>query len=202
MNASFCHTIFERCISDYHLLDRVDAPFMQPFEPGSIEALLYHKCWVDTVQWHLEDLVRDPQIQAEAGLSLKRKIDASNQHRTDLVEYIDSWLLNFYRDVQPLPSATFNTESPAWAIDRLSIAALKVYHMRAEATRKEASMQHREACQEKCRILLAQQKDLMQAIDELLNDIATGKKYMRVYKQMKMYNDESLNPVLYQQKKN
>lgn len=175
---------------------------MQPFEPGSIEALLYHKCWVDTVQWHLEDLVRDPQIQAEAGLSLKRKIDASNQHRTDLVEYIDSWLLNFYRDVQPLTSATFNTESPAWAIDRLSIAALKVYHMRAEATRKEANTQHREACQEKCRILLAQQQDLMQAIDELLNDIAAGKKYMRVYKQMKMYNDESLNPVLYQQKKN
>jgi hypothetical protein len=202
MNASLCHTIFDRCISDYHLFDKVDASFVQPFEAGSLEALLYHKCWIDTVQWHLEDLVRDPQIEAGAGLTLKRKIDASNQHRTDMVEFIDSWLLNFFKEVQPLSNATFNTESPAWAIDRLSISALKVYHMRVEAARKEASAQHREACLEKCRILLAQQQDLMQAIDELLSDIAAGKKYMRVYKQMKMYNDASLNPVLYQQKSN
>jgi len=175
---------------------------VQPYATGSVEALLYHKCWIDTVQWHLEDLVRDPQIEPVAGLTLKRKIDVSNQQRTDMVEFIDSWLLDFYRSVQTLPDATFNTESPAWAIDRLSILALKVFHMKAEASREEADASHRTSCEQKCQVLLTQQTDLMAAIDQLLQDIASGKKYMKVYKQMKMYNDESLNPVLYQQKKN
>jgi hypothetical protein len=175
---------------------------VQPYATGSVEALLYHKCWIDTVQWHLEDLVRDPQIEPVAGLALKRKIDVSNQQRTDMVEFIDSWLLDFYRSVQTLPDATFNTESPAWAIDRLSILALKVFHMKAEASREEADASHRNSCEQKCQVLLTQQTDLMAAIDQLLQDIAGGKKYMKVYKQMKMYNDESLNPVLYQQKKN
>jgi hypothetical protein len=175
---------------------------VQPYATGSVEALLCHKCWIDTVQWHLEDLVRDPQIEPVAGLALKRKIDVSNQQRTDMVEFIDSWLLDFYRSVQTLPDATFNTESPAWAIDRLSILALKVFHMKAEASREEADASHRNSCEQKCQVLLAQQTDLMAAIDQLLQDIASGKKYMKVYKQMKMYNDESLNPVLYQQKKN
>ena len=202
MNATLCHTVFERCILDYHVNDRVDTPMVQPYATGSVEALLYHKCWIDTVQWHLEDLVRDPQIEPVAGLALKRKIDVSNQQRTDMVEFIDSWLLDFYRSVQTLPDATFNTESPAWAIDRLSILALKVFHMKAEALREEADASHRNSCEQKCQVLLAQQTDLMAAIDQLLQDIASGKKYMKVYKQMKMYNDESLNPVLYQQKKN
>ena len=202
MNATLCHTIFERCILDYHVNDRVDTPMVQPYATGSVEALLYHKCWIDTVQWHLEDLVRDPQIEPVAGLALKRKIDVSNQQRTDMVEFIDSWLLDFYRSVQTLPDATFNTESPAWAIDRLSILALKVFHMKAEALREEADASHRNSCEQKCQVLLTQQTDLMAAIDQLLQDIASGKKYMKVYKQMKMYNDESLNPVLYQQKKN
>ncbi|NBR37433.1 MAG: DUF4254 domain-containing protein [Chitinophagales bacterium] len=202
MNATLCHTVFERCILDYHVNDRVDTPMVQPYATGSVEALLYHKCWIDTVQWHLEDLVRDPQIEPVAGLALKRKIDVSNQQRTDMVEFIDSWLLDFYRSVQTLPDATFNTESPAWAIDRLSILALKVFHMKAEASREEADASHRNSCEQKCHVLLTQQTDLMAAIDQLLQDIASGKKYMKVYKQMKMYNDESLNPVLYQQKKN
>lgn len=202
MNATLCHTVFERCILDYHVNDRVHTPMVQPYATGSVEALLYHKCWIDTVQWHLEDLVRDPQIEPVAGLALKRKIDVSNQQRTDMVEFIDSWLLDFYRSVQTLPDATFNTESPAWAIDRLSILALKVFHMKAEASREEADASHRTSCEEKCQVLLTQQMDLMAAIDQLLQDIASGKKYMKVYKQMKMYNDESLNPVLYQQKKN
>lgn len=202
MNATLCNSIFARCVQDYHHHDRIDAPLQQPYLVGSIEALLYHKCWVDTVQWHLEDLVRDPQIEATAGLLLKREIDRSNQQRTDLVEYIDGWLLDFYSAVQPLATATFNTESPAWAIDRLSILNLKIYHMQLEAGRVEASQQHRTACKEKCKVLLTQQEDLSLAIDQLLADIACGKKYMKVYKQMKMYNDESLNPVLYQQKKN
>lgn len=202
MNATLCHTVFERCILDYHVNDRVHTPMVQPYATGSVEALLYHKCWIDTVQWHLEDLVRDPQIEPVAGLALKRKIDVSNQQRTDMVEFIDSWLLDFYRSVQTLPDATFNTESPAWAIDRLSILALKVFHMKAEASREEADASHRTSCEQKCQVLLTQQTDLMAAIDQLLQDIASGKKYMKVYKQMKMYNDESLNPVLYQQKKN
>lgn len=202
MNATLCNSIFERCIHDYHLTDSVDAPFVPPFKAGSIEALLYHKGWIDAVQWHLEDLVRDPTIDAALGISLKRRIDSSNQRRTDMVEYIDSWLLGLYASVSPLTDATFNTESPAWAIDRLSILALKIYHMQLEATRQEADPQHRVDCEEKYRVLIAQQKDLMLAIDQLLQDIASGKKYMKVYKQMKMYNDESLNPVLYQQKKN
>ena len=202
MNATLCHTVFERCILDYHVNDRVDTPMVQPYATGSVEALLYHKCWIDTVQWHLEDLVRDPQIEPVAGLALKRKIDVSNQQRTDMVEFIDSWLLDFYRSVQTLPDVTFNTESPAWAIDRLSILALKVFHMKAEALREEADASHRNSCEQKCQVLLTQQTDLMAAIDQLLQDIASGKKYMKVYKQMKMYNDESLNPVLYQQKKN
>jgi Protein of unknown function (DUF4254) len=202
MNATLCHTIFLRSIQDYHLYDDVSASLKQPFASGSVEALLYHKCWIDTVQWHLEDLVRDPQIEAKAGLALKRQIDSSNQQRTDMVEYIDSWLLDFYKGVKPLANATFNTESPAWAIDRLSILALKIYHIQLEVTRQEAGPEHRKACEEKCQVLLAQQKDLMVAIDQLLADISAGKKFMKVYKQMKMYNDESLNPVLYQQKKN
>ncbi len=187
---------------EYHLHDRVDAPLSQPYAGGSIEALLYHKCWIDTVQWHLEDLIRDPQIDPMEGLTLKRKIDSSNQDRTDRVEQIDSWLQEFYKNVVVQPDATINTESPAWAIDRLSILALKIYHMQAECARTDADQMHHKRCEEKLQVLLAQQQDLALAIDQLLSDIAHGKKYMKVYRQMKMYNDESLNPVLYQQKKN
>ena len=202
MNATLCNNIFGRCVQEYHLHDRVDAPLSQPYAGGSIEALLYHKCWIDTVQWHLEDLIRDPQIDPMEGLTLKRKIDSSNQDRTDRVEQIDSWLHDFYKDVVVQPDATINTESPAWAIDRLSILALKIYHMQAECARTDADQMHRKRCEEKLQVLLAQQQDLTLAIDQLLSDIAHGKKYMKVYRQMKMYNDESLNPVLYQQKKN
>jgi len=202
MNATLCNSIFGRCVQEYHLHDRVDAPLSQPYAGGSIEALLYHKCWIDTVQWHLEDLIRDPQIDPMEGLTLKRRIDNSNQDRTDRVEQIDSWLQEFYKNVVVQPDATINTESPAWAIDRLSILALKIYHMQAECDRTDADQMHRKRCEEKLQVLLAQQQDLTLAIDQLLSDIAHGKKYMKVYRQMKMYNDESLNPVLYQQKKN
>ena len=201
MNASKCLEIFETVLQDYHLSDHVDTILKNPFSPGSIEALLYHKCWIDTVQWHLEDLVRDPSIDPVEGIALKRRIDASNQHRTDLVEYIDSWLLEHFKQCTPLPTARINTESPAWAIDRLSILALKIYHMQIEAKRDDAEPAHRSLCQEKLDVLVAQRKDLSCSIDQLLEDIAKGDKYMKVYRQMKMYNDTSLNPVLYQQKK-
>lgn len=194
--------IFQQSIRDYHVTDSVDTPVQNPFTANSLEHLLYLKNWVDTVQWHLEDIIRDPAIDPVGALQIKRRIDASNQHRTDLVEYIDSWFLDKYKAVVPAADARFNTESPAWAIDRLSILELKIYHMQIEAERADASPEHRRNCQTKLQILLTQRQDLSQAIDELIKDIAGGHKYMKVYKQMKMYNDESLNPVLYQQKNN
>ncbi|WP_018626696.1 DUF4254 domain-containing protein [Niabella aurantiaca] len=193
--------IFQQSITDYHKTDDVDTPVNNPYAKGTLESLMYEKNWIDTVQWHLEDIIRDPQIDPVNALEIKRRIDRSNQHRTDMVEYIDSWFLQQYRDTIPAGDASFNTESPAWAIDRLSILELKIYHMHLEAAREEASAAHREACTAKLSILLTQREDLSTAIDQLLSDIVTGKKYMKVYRQMKMYNDESLNPVLYQQKK-
>jgi hypothetical protein len=152
------------------------------------------------VQWHFEDIIRDPKIDPEAALVLKRRIDKSNQDRTDLVEMIDSYFLDKYKDVEVLPDATINTESPAWAVDRLSILALKIYHMREQVDRKDADAEHIAKCQQKLDVLLEQQKDLSTAIDQLLADIEAGRKYMKVYKQMKMYNDPSTNPILYGQK--
>ena len=193
-------SIFEESIEKYHILDDVDQLFTNPYPSGSIEFLLYRKNWIDTVQWHYEDIIRDPEIDPDAALNLKRRIDASNQDRTDLVEYIDSYFLDKYRSVKIQNGAGINTESPAWAIDRLSILALKVYHMKEEVDRPDASFEHREQCQDKLNVLLEQRQDLSGAIDELLNDIEAGKKYMKVYKQMKMYNDDELNPVLRGQK--
>ncbi len=193
--------IFNRAIGDYHRWDDVDHPIENPYEPGSLEHLLYHKNWIDTVQWHLEDIIRDPQIDPVAALAIKRRIDKSNQDRTDMVEYIDSYLLDKYKDVEPRPDARLNTETPAWAIDRLSILALKIYHMACEAVRTDVGDAHRAACRKKLDVLLAQQVDLSGAIEELIGDIEAGRKYMKTYKQMKMYNDPALNPVLYGQKK-
>ena len=201
MISALCNEIFEKSISDYHVMDSVDVQANNPYQSQSIEHLLYNKNWIDTVQWHLEDIVRNPNIDAIEGLKLKRMIDASNQVRTDLVEYIDSYFLDLYKNIQPEPTATINTESPAWAIDRLSILALKIYHMNVEVIRTDASEDHLIACQNKLTILLDQRSDLSKAIDELLIDIKNGDKYMKVYKQMKMYNDPSLNPVLYQNPK-
>lgn len=194
-------SIFQESISTYHITDSVDTVAVAPYEKGSIEYLLYNKNWIDTVQWHLEDIIRDPAIDPVAALQIKRRIDASNQQRTDLVEYIDSWFLQQYASLKPAADATINTETPAWAIDRLSILELKIYHMQIEATRPDASPGHRQNCQAKLDTLLTQRTDLSTAISQLLADIEAGRKYMKVYKQMKMYNDESLNPVLYQNRK-
>ena len=199
MISALCNDIFEKSILDYHLNDNVDTPVNNPFVKGSIEHLLYNKNWIDTVQWHLEDIVRNPAIDPIEGLALKRRIDTSNQERTDMVEYVDSYFLDLYQAIVPKQNATINTESPAWAIDRLSILALKIFHMNVEIHRADAGAEHIIACTEKLAVLLEQRKDLSTAIDELLSDIAAGNKYMKVYKQMKMYNDPVLNPVLYQQ---
>ena len=191
------NSIFEQVISDYHKTDRVDAPIHNPYQEKSIEYFLYLKNWIDTVQWHLEDIIRDPEINAAEALKIKRRIDKSNQDRTDLVELIDSYFLDKHKDIHVLSNARINTESPAWAIDRLSILALKVYHMQQEADRKDTDKEHHDQVSKKLDILLTQREDLSTAIEDLLEDIESGKKYMKVYKQMKMYNDPALNPVLY-----
>ena len=189
--------IFNQAIADYHVYDNIDTPINNPYAQGTIENRLYLKCWIDTVQWHFEDIIRDPHIDPVEALQLKRRIDRSNQDRTDLVEQIDAYFRQKYSDVKVLPDARLNTESPAWAVDRLSILALKIYHMREQAEREDASDEHRAKCQGKLNILLEQQVDLSTAIDQLLEDIEAGRKYMKVYMQMKMYNDPATNPVLY-----
>lgn len=190
--------IFQQCIKDYHVQDHVDTEMKNSFEKGSLEHLLYSKNWIDTVQWHLEDIIRDEDINPTDALQLKRRIDASNQKRTDLVEFIDSWFLKKFENSTPKQEARINTETPAWAVDRLSILALKIYHMDLEANRENASEEHQKKCTEKLNVLLEQKKDLTTSIDQLLDDIENGNVKMKVYKQMKMYNDESLNPILYQ----
>jgi hypothetical protein len=189
--------IFQQAIRDYHLTDNVDTPVNNPYSRDSIEFKLYLKCWIDTVQWHLEDLIRDPHIDLSEALQLKRRIDHSNQDRTDLVEDIDSYFLQQFSEVKVLDDARLNTESPAWAVDRLSILELKIWHMKEQVERKDASEEHLNRCKLKLSVLLEQRVDLSTAIDQLLEDYQAGRKVMKVYRQMKMYNDPSTNPVLY-----
>ena len=199
-NTELYNQIFNKAIRDYHVTDDVDTPINNPYNRDTLENRLYLKCWIDTVQWHLEDIIRDPHIDPVAALQLKRRIDRSNQDRTDLVEQIDSYYRQQFSDVTPAPDARLNTESPAWAVDRLSILALKIYHMQEQVNRTDASNEHIQKCQDKLHVLLEQQRDLSLAIDQLLEDIQEGRKYMKVYRQMKMYNDPSTNPILYQKK--
>lgn len=201
MFADKCNNIFKRAIEDYHKTDDVDAQTENPYTQGSIEWILYEKSWIDTVQWHLEDMVRDPGIAPEQGLAIKRRIDRSNQERTDLVERIDVYFLEKFKHIKPKKDARINTESPAWAIDRLSILALKIFHMKEQTERKDTDEAHRKLCQMKLDILREQQADLSESIQTLLEDYRQGEKVMKVYRQMKMYNDPKLNPVLYTPKK-
>jgi len=200
MKSTTAYSIFEQSVKDFHVLDRIDQPYKNPHPPKSLAHLMYRKNWIDTIQWHYEDLIRDPSINPAKALELKRKIDASNQDRTDTVEYIDSYFLNQYSRVTPEVDATTNTESPAWAYDRLSILSLKIFHMIEESQRNSASAIHRQQCADKLAVLQTQREDLSLAIDQLLDDLSKGRKIMKVYKQMKMYNDEALNPVLYSSK--
>ena len=193
--------VFDQSIDDYHVHDSIETKIINPYSKDQFEYLLYQKNWIDTVQWHLEDIIRDPEIEPAEALKIKRVIDASNQKRTDLVEFIDGYFLNKYKDVKPNEKATLNSETIAWALDRLSILALKIFHMSEEANRESAEQSHKASCQKKLDVLKEQKLDLSTAIDQLINDIENGKKYMKIYKQMKMYNDEELNPVLYKAKK-
>ncbi|XCI75884.1 MAG: DUF4254 domain-containing protein [Flavobacteriales bacterium] len=195
-----CWGVFNQSIQDYHQLNDIDAPIQNPYSKNDLQHLLYLKNWIDTVQWHLEDLIRNPKIDPREGMKFKHRIDASNQERTDLVEFIDVYFLNWYQNTKPLIRAKINTESPAWAVDRLSILALKIYHMEEQVQRKDTSVTHKNQCRQKLHLLQIQQEDLSTAIEELFEDIQTGRKYMKVYKQIKMYNDETLNPILYKKK--
>src|SRR5574344_2072998 len=173
---SFCQPLFLEAINAYHVTDNVDTPIQNPYSVGTIEHDLYLKAWIDTVQWHFEDIIRDPLINPAEALILKRRIDKSNQDRTDLVERIDTYFLDKYKDIKVCADATINTESPAWAIDRLSILALKIYHMQEQVNRKDATEEHISKCTSKFDLLLEQQNDLSSAIDQLLGDIEKGKK--------------------------
>ena len=195
--SSLAIKVFEKSVDDYHVYDDIKRSASNPYDKKDFEHLLYEKNWIDTVQWHYEDIIRDPDIDPNEGMSLKRLIDSSNQNRTEMVEYIDSYFLKLYSNVNPKTDAKVNTESPAWALDRLSILILKIYHMKEESLRQDVSEQHRNTCKEKLQVLLEQRKDLSESIDQLLEDLSKGEKKMKVYKQMKMYNDETLNPVLY-----
>jgi hypothetical protein len=199
--ANKCYKIFEESTLVYHKTDDVDQPCAAKYEAGSIEQTLYAKNWIDAVQWHLEDIIRNPEIDPVEALALKRRIDRSNQDRTDMVEELDTYFRNKYADVKVDANATINTESPAWALDRLSILALKIYHMEQEVKRTDADAHHIARCQAKLDVLTEQRSDLITAINQLLEDIAAGRKYMKVYRQMKMYNDPATNPVLYGAKK-
>lgn len=198
MKAKDCNLIFDQSINDYHKEDNIDYPMKNPHPENSIEFLLYKKNWIDTVQWHLEDIIRDPSISASYLVEIKRRIDKSNQERTDTVEKMDDWFLTFFKNAQRKSNAKMNSETPAWLLDRMSILALKVYHMKEQTIRKDASPDHIKKCQEKLSILLEQTADMELCFDQLISDIQSGDRYMKVYRQMKMYNDESLNPVLYQ----
>ena len=200
ITANHCHNIFDKCIAHYHVLDAVDQPFAKPIQEKEIEQLLYHKCWIDSVQWHYEDLIRDPEIDPKEGMALKRLIDASNQRRTDMVEQIDDWFLAEFEGVEGKENATVNTESPAWVVDRLSILALKIYHMREQVGRENVDPEHVRQVKAKLSVLLEQQTDLANSFDELLADIGNGRRKMKVYRQMKLYNDPATNPVLYKNK--
>ena len=194
------NSIFAQAVKDYHQTDHVDAPIRNPFEAGTIQHDLYLKNWIDVVQWHLEDIIRDPNIDPVEALALKRRIDRSNQERTDLVERIDSYFWEQFHDVKPQPSARINTESPAWAIDRLSILHVKLWHMQEQVDRTDVSPEQHDKCVAKMAVLQEQLSDMTTSISQLLDDYAAGVRIMKVYRQMKMYNDPTLNPVLYGKK--
>jgi len=200
--ASECYKIFQRSINDYHVTDRVDIVITNPFDATTFEALLYQKNWIDTVQWHLEDIIRAPDINPSEALLIKRRIDKSNQDRTDVVEKIDDYFLEQFRTVTPKPNTPINSETPAWLLDRMSILMLKIYHMKEQTERPDAGAEHIAKCQSKLDILQEQKRDMQLAFDELIRDITNGSRRFKVYRQMKMYNDASLNPMLYANKTN
>ncbi len=202
LSASACYAIFESSIANYHIADNVDKPIENLYKTGSFEYLLYLKNWIDTVQWHLEDIIRSPSIAPEELVAVKRRIDASNQHRTDVVEQIDDYFLHCFANIKPAETARLNSETPAWLLDKMSILLLKVYHMKEQTERADVSDEHRAKCAAKLAVLLEQRADMGSCFDELMQEIQAGTRRFKVYRQMKMYNDAALNPVLYKEASN
>ncbi len=200
LNANQCYEAFQRSIDDYHVHDHVDTSIKNAYPPASFEHLLYAKNWIDTVQWHLGDIIRLPEINPVEALEIKRRIDKSNQDRTDMVEKLDDYFLEQFKGVTSKASAKINSETPAWLLDRMSILLLKIFHMKEQTERKDASAEHIEKCKAKLNVLMEQRADMQLAFDQLMEDIKSGDRKMKVYRQMKMYNDASLNPMLYQKK--
>ena len=197
LKATDCYKIFQQSIDDYHQTDDVNAKFKNPYKSESFESLLYEKNWIDTVQWHLEDIIRAPEINPMEGIQIKRRIDKSNQNRTDVVERVDDYFLEYFKGTTPKPGARINSETPAWLLDRMSILLLKIYHMKEQTERKDSSDEHLRKCEAKLQVLMEQKNDMQLAFDEMIEDINAGVRRFKVYRQMKMYNDASLNPALY-----
>jgi hypothetical protein len=200
MKAKDCNKTFKLAIENYHIHDDVNAKKPNPFDKGSLNYIMYDKCWIDTVQWHLEDLIRIPDLDPKKGIALKQRIDKSNQNRTDMVEIIDDYYFSLF-EASSRNASSMNTESPGWVVDRLSILCLKIFHMEEQVSRTDVDNLHIDDCRKKLGILSLQQNDLSDAFDQLLEDYKNGIKKMKVYRQMKMYNDAKLNPELYRQKK-
>ena len=196
MIAELCNKIFISVIDQYHINNDVDSSYVNPYNLDTLEYLLFEKCWIDTVQWHLEDLIRNPNIDSNKGLELKHRIDKSNQNRTDIVEKVDDYYFSIFKNTSEKDSK-LNTESPGWVVDRLSILNLKIYHMNEQLERKNVTAEHILNCEKKMVVLQNQRIDLSNSFNELLEEYKEGIKKMKVYRQMKMYNDEKLNPSLY-----
>lgn len=185
--------IFRESIEDWHKNQESNNPYIG----DSLEFILYNKNQIDTIQWHVEDEIRRIDILDKEIASLKRKIDSLNQQRTDLVEKLDDIFLNQFQLVVQTKDSRMNSETPAWLVDRMSILELKIYHMEEQTQRTDVSEEHRNTCANKLKVLLEQRADMILCMNQLIEDLTLGKKYMKVYRQMKMYNDKSLNPSLY-----
>lgn len=201
ISSAACYKIFEQSVNDYHVHNNVDQSIKNPYSENTFESLLYLKNYIDTVQWHLEDIIRDPNINPVKALEIKRRIDQSNQHRTDVVEKMDDRFVEFFKDAKFSADARLNSETPAWLLDRMSILVLKIYHMKEQTERKDASAEHIAKCNARLSILMEQSADMAGCFDDLMDDVKNGKRRIKVYRQMKMYNDASMNPVLYSGKK-
>lgn len=197
VTAEYCTSLFLSTIEEYHKTDNIETP-CPVVESDTLEKILIRKCWIDTVQWHLEDLIRRPDLEPYQFILIKRKIDKSNQDRTDCVEQIDDYLMNEFNKVKIHENPRLNTETPAWVIDRLSILMLKIYHMNEQTERKDASIDHLKLCKQKLDTLIQQKLDLSFSFNYLLKELSEGISVMKLYRQMKMYNDPNTNPELYQ----
>ena len=182
----------------------VKAPEPDYVEASDFPNLVSMQHYVNFELWHQEDMARDPDATDSKIAAVKRAIDVLNQRRNDMIEQMDQYLLDELqkKKINYTSETEMNSETPGSIIDRLSINALKIYHMDEEIQRLDVTDEHRKKCSGKLSVLQDQRNDLKKSLETLLADLSSGKKRLKVYQQMKMYNDENLNPVLYQKGKN